>query len=183
MNRQTSCPFLVKVVVVYLAVIFGWGAVQDIAHAEWQSAHFCIRFTVTLLIELTVTWFIFRGKNWARWALLVLFVVGLTAPPGLIQQIRQESGPQIAVHVLLLAANLGVFFILFLHSSSQWFLRDRRKQRGKQQAQAEIEVQVRREHEQQLSETVDHWQKIGIEKKIAQIVKDRMKLVRNANDA
>lgn len=183
MNRQNSPPFLVKLVVVYLAVSFGWGVVREIPHAEWQSVHFCIKFTVTLLIELIVTWFIFRGKNWARWALLVLFVVGLATPPGLIQHIRQESGPQITVHLLLLAANLGTFFILFLHSSSQWFLRDRQKRREKLQMRAKVETQVRREYEQQLSDTVEHWQKVGIEKKIAQLVTDRMKLVRNANDA
>ncbi len=40
-----------------------------------------------------------------------------------------------------------------------------------------IETQVRREHQDELSATTEHWQKVAIEEKIEQEIKERMKRV------
>ena len=40
-----------------------------------------------------------------------------------------------------------------------------------------IEAQVRREHEDELSATTEHWQKVAIEEKIEREIKERMKQV------
>ena len=48
---------------------------------------------------------------------------------------------------------------------------------GKQRLRKAIEAQVRREHQDELSDAPDHWQKAAIEEKIEQEVKERMKRV------
>jgi hypothetical protein len=123
-------------------------------------------------------WFIFRGKNWARWLLLAVAIAGFCfSVQRVIRHFQDHSSSWILAYFLHTLVDAGALVALFHPSTKEWFLRDRQKRRERQQRRAEVEAQIRKEYEQRLFEKGDHWQKAEIESEIAKLVKKRMKLI------
>ena len=178
---KSTRPLVVTIAVLFLVMNFGVGLVRDILTAQSYDLRFCFVFAIMLLLEGVTVWSIFRGQNWARWALLAMFLLGaMSSWPAFIERVHDYSALQIVVRVGRLLADLIVLFALFHPSTNQWFLRGWRRRRERQRRQAEIEAEVRHEYEQRLSGVIEHWQRVDIESEIARLVKERMKLMRDA---
>ena len=179
---KTTRPLAVTLAVVFLVINFGHGLVRDVLYTQFYDAHSFSVFALALLLEGVTVWCIACGRNWARWLLLALFVLGaMSARSEWLRRFQDHSALEIVVLIIRLLANLIVFFALFHRSSNQWFLRGQQKRRERQRRRAEVEAQVRQEYQERLSGTVDYWQRVDIEAEIAQLVKQRLKLVEGAN--
>ena len=104
-------PLVVTLAVVYLAVAFGAGLVRDIQGAQSFDFRFGCVFAVMLILEAVILWFIFRGKNWARWLWLAILVLGVMSSwPKFILRIHDYSASVIVVRILYLMGELMVLF-------------------------------------------------------------------------
>lgn len=84
------------------AVIFSWG--------------------VLLYLALMIA----KGRNWARWILLVLFV---SAVPGVLKSLSRVfhlHSPRDIVYVCMTVTNIIVMFLLFSRKAASWFHRNTR---------------------------------------------------------
>ena len=74
------------------------------------------------LIILIPLWFIFRGKNWARWVLVGLTLLGLCfGLPHLMREFGEHSIGWIVAHRWYIPIGVVVLVLLFLPSSNRWF--------------------------------------------------------------
>jgi hypothetical protein len=85
-----------------------------------------VKFGFYLVILFLPLWFIFRGKNWARW-LLVAFAFGgfCLSVPQLTQHFESRSISWIATYGLRNVIVVGALIALFLPAASRWFRGDR----------------------------------------------------------
>jgi hypothetical protein len=174
-------PLAVNLALIMLLVSFSVSLAPRLARAEWSDPFVCIKYGSEIVMLLLPLWFIFRGKNWARWFLAALTFAGFClALPQLIRQFQEHSVWWVVNYRLLNLAQWLALVALFHPSTSEWFLRDLRKRRERQRRQAEVEAEVRKEYEQRLSETSDYWQKADIEAEVSKLVKERMKLIHDA---
>ena len=108
----------------YLVVGIGIirASLRVIRHADVRSPDFLI---FTKLLVYTASLFLIyqmgKGKDWARWSLVVIFAIGipLTVLPAF------ESIPHNPIHAILGFLQLGLYIVallfLFHRSSSGWF--------------------------------------------------------------
>lgn len=90
--NNTARPPKVALVVVFLAISFGVSLFRYIVAEQSYDFRFYFVLTLMLLLEGTIVWFILRGKNWARWALLAVFVLGVVSSwPDFLQRVHDYS--------------------------------------------------------------------------------------------
>lgn len=124
-TSQTSRPRVVTLAVVFLAVVFAAGLARKILEAQSYDLRFYVGFVVTFLLEAVTGWFIFRGKNWARWVLIGVFVLGVAFTfPEFIQQVQHYSVLQSGRYLIGVIGDLIILFALFHPSASRWFRED-----------------------------------------------------------
>lgn len=179
--QPSSRPLGVKIALVILLIVIGSSFAPRLAHAKWSNHFLCMEYAFEVGIASFMTWFIFRGKNWARWFLVLVCVAGLcSSVPNVVKHIRQPSLWWILTYGAGNLVDVAILVALFHPSSSEWFLRDRRRRHERQRMQAEVESEIRREYEDRLSKAGDYWQRVEIEAEIARRVKERMEFVYNA---
>jgi hypothetical protein len=180
-TQQSSRPVAVNLALFILLVSFAVSLIPQLVRADWTSFLVYIQLGSELVILAVPLWFISRGKNWARWLLVVFAVAGFCDRlPQLIRQFQEHSVWWVVNYRLLSLIEAVALVALFHPSTSEWFLRDWRKRRERQRRQDEVEAQVRKEYEQRLSEMSDYWQKADIEAEVSKLVKERMKLIHDA---
>jgi hypothetical protein len=115
-------PLVVNLALIILLVSFGVSLASRLARAEWNGLFLCVKYGSELIMLLLPLWFIFRGKNWARWLLVALAFSGFCFRlPQLIQQFDGHSVGWVVAyrwHSLIEAVALVA---LFLPSSNRWF--------------------------------------------------------------
>ena len=90
---------------------------------NWHSPNFYINFGLSLAVLFVQVWFIFRGKNWARWLLVAMMFAGFCVLPWFIKRYSSHSASWITLSVLQNLADIVVLVALFLPSSNRWFRR------------------------------------------------------------
>lgn len=120
-RRPTSVNLALIIFVVSCVV---WIAPR-LARAPFTDLSECIARASELIIFLPL-WFIFRGKNWARWVLVVLTFLGFVFRlPQLIRELGEHSLGWVAAHRYYILIEAVVMILLFLPSSNRWFRADR----------------------------------------------------------
>ena len=121
-TQQGSRPLAVNAALLILLLSFGESLTRQLLRAEWSNVLVCIKYGSMLTMLLLPLWFIFRGKNWARWLLVAFALAGFCL--SLASRIRLfQDGPGSSVLVycvrnIIIWVALGA---LFLPSSSRWF--------------------------------------------------------------
>lgn len=119
-------PAKVGLAIKTLYLVVGIGilrtAITVIRHADVRSPHFLISVKVVLFaVSLFLIYQVGKGRNWARWSLVAIFVVNipLTILPAF------ESYSVVPVYTLLGFLQLGLYvfaLVLMFHAvSSEWF--------------------------------------------------------------
>lgn len=119
-------PAKVALAVKMLYLVVGIGilrtAITVMRHADVRSPHFLISAKfVIYAVSLFLVYQIGKGRNWARWSLVVIFVcnIPLTILPAF------GSFSLVPVHTLLGFLQLGLYIfalvLLFHAGSSEWF--------------------------------------------------------------
>jgi hypothetical protein len=120
--QRGSRPLAVNVALVLLLLSFGESLTPRLVRAEWSNVLVCIKYGSMLAMLFVPLWFIFRGKNWARWLLVAFALAGFCF--SLPFRIRLfQDGPVSSV-VVYCVRNIIIWVALgalFLPSSSQWF--------------------------------------------------------------
>src|SRR5436190_12976739 len=133
MNTTTqggSRPLAVNVALIILLVTFGVSLAPRLARADWSDPLVYLKYGSESTMLLLQLWFIFRGKNWARWFLVALTFVGFCLGlPHLIRLFQEHPVWWVAKHRLLYQIQWVALLALFHPSANEWFLRDWRKWR------------------------------------------------------
>ena len=123
--RRGRRPTSVNLALIIFLVSFSVSLGPRLAHAAFTDFSECIACASELIILIPL-WFIFRGKNWARWVLVVLTFVGFAFRlRQLIPQIGWHSLGWVVAYRWYILVEAGVLVVLFLPSSNRWFRGDR----------------------------------------------------------
>jgi hypothetical protein len=107
---------------VILLFSFAASLTPRLARAEWNDGFVWIKYGSMFIMLLLPLWFVFRGKNWARWLLVALALTGFCfRMPQLIQHLHEHSVGWIVSSRLYSLTEVVALVILFLPSSSRWF--------------------------------------------------------------
>jgi hypothetical protein len=119
-------PAKVILAVKFLYLVIGTGIIRTsmtvIRHADVRSPDFLI-FTKFMVyaVSLFLIYQMAKGKNWARWSLIVIFVISI--PLAILPTF--DSMTHNPVHSILGFLQLGLYvaamLFLFHESSSGWF--------------------------------------------------------------
>lgn len=115
-------PSAVNFAIIILLVSTGWSLARHAVRADWGNPFVYIQFGCELVMLYIPLWFIFRGKNWARWIMVAWAVGGICVSlSSLMQNLHAGSASWIVTHYWRSLAEVVALFALFLHSSNQWF--------------------------------------------------------------
>src|SRR5882672_810479 len=91
-TQRGSRPLAVNVALIILLVTFGVSLAPRLARANWSDFLVWVKYGSESIMLLIPLWFIFRGKNWARWFLVVVAFAGFCDRlPQLIRQFQEHS--------------------------------------------------------------------------------------------
>lgn len=180
-TKRDPRPFAVNIALIILLVTCCVSLAPSLARADWSDLFLRVKYGSQIIILSLPLWFIFRGKNWARWVFLSVAFLGFCLRlPQLILHFQERSVWWVVNYRLPSLIQWVAIASLFHPSASKWFLQDSRMRREAQRRQAEVEAEVWKEYERRFSETSDHWQKAEIEAEVSKRVKERMKLINDA---
>ena len=119
-------PEKVSLAIKLLYLVVGVGILRTVMtvmrHADVRSPHFLISIKVVLLaVSIFLIYQVGKGRNWARWSLMVILVINipLTILPAF------ESYSIVPVYTLLGFLQIGLYIfalvLLFHAGSSKWF--------------------------------------------------------------
>jgi hypothetical protein len=74
--HPTSRPLAVKFALALFAANQATILVPDAIRGHWHSLIFYISFGTMLAMLFVPPWFVFRGKNWARWLMVAFWFAG-----------------------------------------------------------------------------------------------------------
>jgi len=125
-TEMPARPAKVGLAIKMLYLVVGIGVLRTVItvmrHADVRSPHFLISIKfVIYAVSIILIYQIGKGRNWARWALVVIFVcnIPITILPAF------GSFSLVPVHTLLGFLQLGLYIfalvLLFQAGSSEWF--------------------------------------------------------------
>ena len=82
---------------------------------NWHSLYFYIRFAALMATVFVPAWFVFRGRNWARWLLVSIFFVGFCVS---LHSFITSYPP---LDILKASIDIVTLAALFLPPSNRWF--------------------------------------------------------------
>src|SRR5271169_5472949 len=120
--HQTSRPLALRIALTLLVATIGTSLVRSALRADWNGPLVLVKFGSELIMLWVPLWFIFRGKNWARW-LLVAYTFGgfCVSLPRLIEHLHSHASSWLLAYGLLNLVVVAALIGLFLPSSTQWF--------------------------------------------------------------
>jgi hypothetical protein len=114
----------VQIGLVLLVAIVGTSLGRGALRVEWNAPLTYIKYDIELIMLVIPLWFIFRGRNWARWLLVAYAIGGLCVSlPRVIRHVDAAATSWLLTYALLNLAAVAALIALFLPSSSQWFRR------------------------------------------------------------
>ena len=125
--HKSSRPLAVNLALILLLINLGTALAQQAIGADWRGADWSnplvyVKWGSELFMIAALLWFIFRGKNWARWLLVVFACAGLCfSVPQLIQDFGAHSLSWVVDYFQRNLISAVALIALFLPSSSQWF--------------------------------------------------------------
>jgi hypothetical protein len=120
--HSTARPTTVKFALVFLALTTGVALVLSVIYAQWSNYAADISFGGFFILYVIPLWFIFHGKNWARWFVAVLIFGGICYSPFLWVRDHQTISIFWAVWFWLSdLLDVATLILLFHPSSNRWF--------------------------------------------------------------
>jgi hypothetical protein len=121
-SQSSARPMAVKLALILLAVFTGVAFVMNLIYTQWGNYVADISFGLFLIVYVIPLWFLFRGKNWARWFVAILTFIGVCYSPFLWIQDHQTMPAFWKVWFWLSDLSDIIVMILLFHSSSnRWF--------------------------------------------------------------
>ena len=117
-THRGARPLAVKIAVGLLAASCG---IDLVLKTIWYHSHhsddsdFYVSLAVVFTILSLLLYFLFRGRNWARWVVLFMFIIGIIL--SLVLHVQRHSG----LYFIYLLMNTVAIVALFRSPSSQWF--------------------------------------------------------------
>ncbi len=120
--HQNSRPPAVTFAVILLAVslAIGW-AIIVAAGVNWANPMSYVVLAVMVGVPALLIWFIFQGKNWARWFFLAQLALSLLLSPCCFRRLETYSDLYVISFCLLLVLELAAAVALCLPRTRQWF--------------------------------------------------------------
>jgi hypothetical protein len=107
------------VILLTLGMTIRFTYVFSSAHVEKPVTY--VVLAVVIGVPYLVIWFIFLGKNWARWAFLVVFGMALCSLSASIQRLLAQTAWGIVVYSAQVLLGLIAAVALLSDSSANWF--------------------------------------------------------------
>lgn len=124
-THRISRPLAVKLALAILVVHLGSLEVLDAVHGKWDSFLFYIKIGMMVAMLFVPLWFVFRGKNWARWLLVGLGIAELCLIFGFVLPRLSSQHALTTSWIVSTCFHNSIDFIavaaLFLPSSNRWF--------------------------------------------------------------
>jgi heme/copper-type cytochrome/quinol oxidase subunit 2 len=121
-DTRKSRPNAVKFAIIFMLIGFSWAIGRDMVDVQGNNLSAYIGIGIRLIIVLILFWFIFLGRNWARWLWAVLALAGLCLEISWIVQHNRTLSTtwiiEFSIHSLIY---LFAFIALFKPSSNAWF--------------------------------------------------------------
>ena len=125
--QQASCPLIVKFALLILLINVASAFAQQVVITDWNSVVWSnpllyVKWGSNVLLLAVPLWFMFRGKNWARWMFLVVALPGLwIALPTTIEAFKTQSFSWAIYYVQHYLLDIVALIALFLPISNRWF--------------------------------------------------------------
>lgn len=124
-TRRESRPLAVKISLAILLCGAAVAIIPPALYGNWNSPLVYVKFGSEFVMLLLPLWFIFRGRNWARWLLVAFAFGGLCVSlPQLMRHLEAHSGSWMVTYVWRNLIVVAALVALFLPKSNRWFRRD-----------------------------------------------------------
>jgi hypothetical protein len=120
--HQSSRPAGVTVAVVLLFISTAIGLIKAAGRAKWDNPFTYLVLAIIFGTSAFIIWLIFRGKNWARLVLIVVFALSLLALPWSIQRLQTRSTLDVVLYSIQLVLQSAAVVALCLRPAKQWFV-------------------------------------------------------------
>src|SRR5882757_8923472 len=115
--QQNSRPMTVNIALGIFLISFGASVIPQLLRAHWNDLFIYIKFGSELIILFLPLWFIFRGKNWARWLLVVFALAGFCLSMRRLSQ-HEHSASWLVQYCLRNLVVVAALIALFLPSAN-----------------------------------------------------------------
>ena len=120
-RHQTPRPLVINLAITLLMVNVTIAHMQNALRADWSTLFPYIKFIMYVALFIVPLWFIWRGRNWARWLLVACAFGGLCVSfPGLIQHIQARSTSWVVTFCWRNLIDVIGLVLLFHPVSSRW---------------------------------------------------------------
>ena len=118
-RRSRPVAVTVAVIVLTVSVTIGFTRVLVGAHVDKPAVYIVLALVVA--VPYLIIWFIFCGKNWARWVFLLVFGLAMCALAVSIQPLLTQPPLDIALYCVRVFLCLIAASNLLLRPSVEWF--------------------------------------------------------------
>lgn len=120
--HPNSRPLAVTFAVGLLSLSTAIAIIDMAVTAPWNDPlPTCLMFAFIGGVAALFIWFIFQGKNWARWVFLVVFALGLLLSPLSVQRLQGHPAADVVIYWVQLILQLIAATALVLRPARQWF--------------------------------------------------------------
>ena len=120
-THTRSRPPAVTLAVILLTVGMTAGVLRGVIGVHFSKPVLWLLLAAVAVVPYLVIWFIFRGKNWARWVFLIMFVLAICSLSVSPQRLLAQSAFDIILYCGRLLLGLIAAGALFSPSSTEWF--------------------------------------------------------------
>jgi hypothetical protein len=121
-EQLDSRPLAVNLALIVFLANCATSMIPPVLYGHWNSPLVYVKFGPEFIMMLFPLWFIFRGRNWARWLLVAIAVGGFCVSlPQLIGHFETHSISWITKYTWRNLITVGALIALFLPVSSRWF--------------------------------------------------------------
>jgi len=120
-TNQNTRPVTVRVAVISLLTSMAIVIVTLAVRAHWSNPLAYVSFTLIVGVPLLFLWFIYQGKNWARWVFLVVFALGLLSSLASFHLPKTHTTITLVLFCIHSVLQLVAAIALLLRPSNDWF--------------------------------------------------------------
>jgi len=121
-EHRGARPVAVKLALILLAFDFAVVFMMNLIYAEWGNVFSDVSFAVLLIFNGLPLWFLFHGKNWARWFVAIVTVIEVGLSFWLWSRHHQTFSNMATVWFWLDSLlSIIIVIALFHASSNRWF--------------------------------------------------------------
>jgi hypothetical protein len=125
-TQPGSRPLAVNLALAIFLCGAGLAIIPPVLYGNWNGPLVYVKFGSEFVMLLVPLWFIFRGRNWARWLLVASAFGGFCVSlPQLTRHLEAHSVSWVVTYSWRNLIVVVALVALFLPKSNQWFRRDK----------------------------------------------------------